>query len=261
MSDKKFSDELLRNFLLGRVDEGQREQIEDSFLVDPEIRERLLILEQELTEDYLEGSLSKQDKEDFLSRYAQTPEQRQQLQIARSLKKYAAKEAMPFVDTPNSSAVRRPVFLALVIVAIVVLVASVWVLMHSSSLETELARVNRSTSEIPRQKLKLRPVTVRGEGEQVNVTREAGIVELQLTWLQSQQYPRYRARLRRVGGDQWFTIPDLEPHDEDGYFIPVKIPAQLLETGTYQLELSGATANSPEVEYVFRVVNAETRSS
>lgn len=254
MNDPNFTDELLRNFLLGRVDELQREQIEDSFLVDPEIRERLLIEEQELTEDYLEGSLASEDKERFLSRYAQTPEQRQQLQIARSLKKYAAREAVPLVDIPPDSTVRRPVFVAMVMVAIVVLVVSVWVFMSSrgNNLEVELARVNHSAIEVPSQKLKIRPLAMRGEGAQVEVTREAGIVELQLTSLQIQQYPQYRARLRRVGDDQSFAIPDLQPRNDDGYFIPVKIPAHRLEPGIYQLELSGATSNI-WVEYVFSV--------
>ena len=263
MNEEKFSNEVLRNFLLDRVDESQREQIEDSFLVDAETRELVLILEQELTEDYLEENLTSEDKERFLARYAQTAEQLQQLRIAKSLKRYAIKQAAP-ADVPKNSVVQqlksRPMFLALLAVAIVVLVASVWLITRSqgNGLAAELLRLNSSAgaNEIPAQTLELKPVSVRGDGAQVDVRREAGVVELRLTPLQ--QYPKYKARLRQVDGDEWFTIPDLQGRSDHGYFIPVRIPAYLLQRGSYKLELSSAEPDALGVDYVFTVVTAET---
>jgi len=65
-------DALLREFLLGKVGDEERVRIESLFLTDPEAREKILVIEQELTEDYLEDSLSAEDREKFLSRYGQT---------------------------------------------------------------------------------------------------------------------------------------------------------------------------------------------
>src|SRR6185503_8468225 len=93
VKDETVSDVLLREFLLGSVDEDERERIEDVFLTDSQARERMLVVEQELIEEYLEGALTTADREKFLSRYAQTAEQRRKLRITKSIKDWAMKEA------------------------------------------------------------------------------------------------------------------------------------------------------------------------
>src|SRR5215813_294239 len=85
-------DALLREFLLGKVGDEERVRIESLFLTDPEAREKVLVIEQELIEDYLEDSLNAADREKFLLRYGQTAEQVQQLRITKAIKDWALRE-------------------------------------------------------------------------------------------------------------------------------------------------------------------------
>ena len=66
MTEETLTDALLREFLLGKVNDEERERIESLFLTDSQTRERVLVLEQDLIEDYLEDSLTEEDKERFL---------------------------------------------------------------------------------------------------------------------------------------------------------------------------------------------------
>ena len=76
MKDDSVTDALLREFLLGKLTDEDREKIEGLFLTDSQARERVLALEQDLVDDYLEDGLSQGDKVRFVSRYARTDEQR-----------------------------------------------------------------------------------------------------------------------------------------------------------------------------------------
>ena len=58
MNEEILTDALLREFLLGKVDDEEVARIESLFLTDSEARERVLVIEQELIEDYLENSLT-----------------------------------------------------------------------------------------------------------------------------------------------------------------------------------------------------------
>src|SRR5262249_54597561 len=93
MKEDSVTDALLREFLLGKLADADRERMEGLFLTDSVIRDRVLALEQDLIDDYLEDSLSQEDKERVLSRYAQTDEQRRRVRIAGAVKDWAVREA------------------------------------------------------------------------------------------------------------------------------------------------------------------------
>src|SRR5215212_10197786 len=89
MKQEIFTDTLLRQYLLGKVDDEERQRIEKLFITDSQARDRILSAEQELIEDYLEDSLTTEDKEIFLAQYARTPEQQRKLRINKSIKDWA----------------------------------------------------------------------------------------------------------------------------------------------------------------------------
>src|SRR5918996_3861202 len=93
MKEESVTDALVREFLLGKLADEEHERIEDLFLTDSHAREKVLAIEQELIDDYLEDSLSEEDKERFLSRYTQTDEQRRKLRITKSIKEWAVAES------------------------------------------------------------------------------------------------------------------------------------------------------------------------
>jgi hypothetical protein len=275
MKEEAVTDALLREFLLGKVNDAEREQIEGLFLIDAQARERVLALEQDLIEDYLEDNLTPEDKERFLARYAQTEDQRRELRISKSIKDWAVAEAGAPQTTAAAVSVwsrlwtrlrLRPVFFVPITVAIVIAVvlAVVWLngrreQRRHLAIEQELAQLNSPASlrEDPPQmsSFELKPVALRSESAtDITPGNQAPIVELRLPWIQKERYSTYKAELHRIDDDKTFTIPDLQEDDQG--LIRLRLQTSMLRRGSYLIQLRGfandGTASSP-AEYKFTV--------
>lgn len=278
MKEQPITDALLREFLLGNVNDEERQRIEDLFLTDAQARERVLVAEQDLIEDYLENNLTTVDKETFLSLYAQTDEQRRKLRIAKSIKDWALTEAKsPQAITANVSVWSRlraglrlkPVFVVPIAVTIVIAIvlASVWLNSRREqrkhlAVERELAQLNSPTSlrEVPPQmiSLELKPVAVRSvePPAELQLRPEVRIVEMRLPWIQRERYLVYQAELLRVRDNKSFTIPNLQPENNGQNVVRVRLPMHILSRGQYQIHLRGIAddgALSSAEEYSFIV--------
>jgi len=280
MREETVTDAALRQFLLGDVDDEERQEIESLFVTDSVARDRILTAEQDLVEDYLEDSLTAADKEKFLSLYAGTPAQRQKLRITKSIKDWAAGEQKATAVSPSATSFwgrlsarlgLKPMFVipiaATAVIAIVI--ALVWLNSRTeernrqAALNQELARLNDPASL--RQTLPglvlltLRPGSVRGVVAQQELIKAADtqIVELRLAWTQREHYPSYHAVVRRVSSNESLTPPSLHG-DEDGNTIRLRIPVRFLTRGVYQVEVSGIGADGsigPSEEYQFTISN------
>jgi hypothetical protein len=279
MKEDSVTDALLREFLLGKLADADRERMEGLFLTDSATRERMLAIEQDLIDDYLEDSLNQEDKQRFLSRYAQTDEQRRQLRIAGAIKDWAVREAR--APHPAASTVSvwnriwtwlrlkpRLVVPIAITIAIAIVFGIVWLNSREEqqkhlALEQELAQLNSPASmrEVPPQitPFDLKPVSVRSGQPQaeLKIPVEIRFIELRLPWIQTERYSMYQAEVRRVGDREAFTVSNLEAESNGGYTIRLRLPAQMLTTGDYQIELTGipadGSARSSE-EYSFVVV-------
>lgn len=275
MKEEKVSDTLLRQFLLGTTDEEVRERIEGLFLTDSDLRDRVLAIEQDLVEDYLENSLTTADRERFVRLFAQTPEQQQQLRITKSIKEWAVAEAdkTELVSSPASISrdVRkrswsRPTFAVPLAVALLVAIvfAIVWVSRRNEqrrhfAIEQELARLNspENLREVPQQLilLELRPVAVRSvePPTQLNQPAEDRVVELRLPWIQKGPYSIFQAKLLSLRDGRVFTVPNVQASSDD--VIRLRLPAKILWPGNYRVELSGiapdgTTGHTEEYSFV-----------
>ena len=272
MKDEVVTDALLRQFLLGQVDDAERQRIESLFITDSLIRERILVAEQDLIEEYLDDSLAAADRKAFVAQYADDESRQRQLRIAKTINDWAAAETIEAPSRPSPSIWSRlsarfslkprigiPIAVA---AAIALIFAAVWLSeriqrdRHHRAIEQEIARLNAGSQQVAAgSALTLAPVSLRGAAPS-ELTKRAGVdvVELRLTTLQSESSPSYRAVVRGVGDEMSFTIPDL--HIQPGKVIPIKLPAYMLTRGTHQVELSGLAAdgsvNSTE-EYRFTV--------
>lgn len=266
MREEILTDALLRQFLLGKVDEEERERIESLFLTDPQARERVLAAEQDLIEDYLEDSLTTEDNVLFLARFAHTSAQQRQLRINKSIKDWAQKEAPSIrAVTAKASALSRlgelfrlkPAFVIPMVVTamIVIAIVAVWLSSRREKLDRyrtinqELVQLNSpaSLSEIPlnMSSLDLSPVTVRsGEKEiEIKKTAQTQIFELRLPWTQGERYSSYRAEVHRVGSAELLTIPNVQAEHNGGYRIRMRLPAYSLRRGHYLVRLTGFNPN------------------
>lgn len=277
MKEELPTDALLREFLLGKVDDEERARIENLFLTDPEARERVLVVEQELTEDYLEEGLTTGDREAFLLRYGQTPAQRQQLRIDKAIKDWALRENASSQMVPPVASTwdrlrtmlrLRPVFLIPIAAATMIafVVGGIWLIsrMERSAIARELVQLNTPASlrEAPAQMVSrdLSPVTVRGIEEQTEIKKSSDtqFVELRLPWIEKERYSMYSAEVRRLSGDESFTIRNLQGEGDGRYVIRLRLPTRILTRGQYQVRLSGFDASgavSQVEEYPFTVLD------
>ena len=278
MKEEAITDALLREFLLGKLNDDQCERIENLFLTDSQTKERVLALEQDLIDDFLEDSLTEEERERFVSRYIQNAEQRRQLLITKSIRDWALAEGRaPRAATATSSSWRRlwtqlrlrPVYILPIAAAIVIALVLAIILLNSrmerrkhSAVELELAQLNSPASlreALPQMiSVELKPVTVRSIEPETELKPRGGVryFELRLPGAQKERYSTYRAELRRVDGDESFTIPNLQPENESRNVIRIRIPAHILHRGHYQIHLKGVANDGslgPAEEYSFAV--------
>jgi hypothetical protein len=271
MKETPLTEQVARSFLLGEVDPAQRQVIESLFLTDPEARETILIVEDSLLEEYLEGTLASSEVQRFLERYASNPKERMRLRITQSIKEYAIENATP-ISRPISvleklrlvlsgwwvnQRIGLPVLASIVIVLIIVAVSFTLRMNHrvrednqQTSIERQLAEVNSpaSLSANPPQMLSvtLPPISVRSvqSSSAIILQSSARLVELHLLWAQK-EYPTYQAELSRVEGTKAFTLPPLHLEKDQGVrVVRLRIPADLLPAGLYRIRLRGMASDS-----------------
>lgn len=249
---------MLRQFLLGEVDDEVREHIESLFLTDEAARDQVNGAEQDLIEEYLDNSLSAADRERFLAQYGATPQLRRKLRIAETIHDWTTSEANVNTVAPvreswwdrlRARMRFRAVYAVPIAVGAMILIvgAAVWINREREhrSVERELARLNSTSSlrEVPSQmlSLELSPVAVRSveQGAEFEPSASVRLVQLRLLWLQQERYPSYRAVIRRFDGGEPYKVSDLKPENEGGHAIRLRLPSDILTRGLYQIMLSG----------------------
>jgi anti-sigma factor RsiW len=265
MKEQPLTDALLRQYLLGRVDEEERQRIESLFITDSEIKERLLIVEQELTDDYLDDRLPAEDRQIFRRHYANTPAQQRRLRIAKSINDWIDTAGTAVDERAAAATVsvwsrlwallkehRRIVIPVAATAMIAIVILAVWLSgwiderSRERSNQQKIARVNDRSqlNEVPPsqvQLLALTPIAVRSGDSQNELVKRVDVqaVELRLAWPQPDRYSTYRAVVRLTGTANSLTVNELKLED-DG-FIRLRLHAYELERGLYQIQLTGIT--------------------
>jgi hypothetical protein len=121
-------DEAIKGYLLGRLDDSRKTQLEQRLLNDAQLFEEVLIAEDELVDHYVAGRLGEDDRARFESHFLVTPDRVRKIQFGRALHRYLELNEVPAVPTPKpfrNTLWWRPVlaFSLLFIVA----VASYWI--------------------------------------------------------------------------------------------------------------------------------------
>jgi len=266
MKEEPVSDTLLRQFLLGNVDDQERQRLESMFVTGALSRERVMAAEQHLLDDFLENSLTSEERERFLAQYGATPAEQRKLRIAKSIQEWAAlSQEVTAVSVSQWSSVRarfrlNPVLVVPVaaVFLIAIICGAVWLRSRSEEQNTHLAmqqefvRLNApsmrdvSPATPP---FTLRPGTLRSAEAENELTPPANVesVELRLVWTQ-ERHPSYQAIIRRYDDGERFTAPDLQL-DASG-FIRLRLPRQFLTRGLYVIEISGVSGGVAEYKFV-----------
>lgn len=268
----------IRTHLLGRLGNGELEQLEEKLVTDPQFREVALIVEGELVDDYLAGALSPLDRESFINHYLKHPHRRQELQLTEVLRDYAiqseATTAAAFEAT--SQPLRQKIGNLLfgkrwvpVLVAIVLLTTALFVSWNlaekwfrpdqRAALSAEITLLNRGPADAAPYAVKLTPVLNRSpqQSQKVVVPKGTDIVELQAHLLR-QEHNDYQATLRVTDGGNELFIVDGLPVEEttDGRVLKLKVPSRLLTPADYVLTVRVLAADGrfeDVADYFFRV--------
>jgi CHAT domain-containing protein/Tfp pilus assembly protein PilF len=84
--------ERLRRYLLGQLTDGAREEVEEDLLATAEVFEELLVIEDELVDQYLNESLEAADRTAFENHFLSTPERHDKLRFGRAFDRYLSSQ-------------------------------------------------------------------------------------------------------------------------------------------------------------------------
>src|SRR5438270_4591580 len=85
-SSPEFSDDAIRSFLLGDIDDAQRSIFEEQFLIDDALEARVRLAELDLTDDYAFARLNPKDRKLFDRNFLLTGGRVQSLVVTNALR-------------------------------------------------------------------------------------------------------------------------------------------------------------------------------
>lgn len=80
----------LRRYLLGQLDDEAREEVEKDLFANDETYQELLVVEDEMVDEYLADKLGQDDRSAFENNFLGPPERRQKLRFGRALNRYVS---------------------------------------------------------------------------------------------------------------------------------------------------------------------------
>lgn len=281
--------EEIKKYLLGGMDDAGRERFEKRVIADLDYKDAVLMVEDELMEDFIADGLSEGERRDFVKHLLATPQQRQRLRGLRALHDYfrhptALKAKAAAGGSARSRLWQRvaawlwqggwlspraaTAVLTVALAAGVFLGARYWLnspqANWSVAFRAEWVRLNdpqsperQSSSAAP---VTLTPTLIRSGREMTRVVAPAGTetVQVQLR-LPPEQHSSYRVTLRPVDEKEAFPLPPLPPQTVGGNrVLLLNVPVKLLPRGDYELQLSGVGANDTSINldsYNFRLVH------
>src|SRR3989304_5577128 len=79
----------LQRYLLGSAPEGERERLEQALLADENLYEELLVIEDELIDQYVWGQLPEPERTSFLQYLSALPDHKERLEFAQALRAHS----------------------------------------------------------------------------------------------------------------------------------------------------------------------------
>ena len=144
----------IRKYLLGEADEAEREAIESMIFTNDELFEELLVVEDEVIDEYLNDKLSPEVRSRFENRFLAAPERLEQLQFARVFDRYVSSQTAASTPTPTPShgwvygLYSSPVRVAVAALLLVVVALGVWqIFFRQSDVEKGLVALNAAYRE------------------------------------------------------------------------------------------------------------------
>jgi anti-sigma factor RsiW len=276
--------ELLRQYLLGPQTEADLSRVEERLMSDTELFEELLMLEDEVIDQYVRGQMSNEDRASFERHFLQSPERREQLRFGRALANYVdlvhaasspglikdqsseslgadalSKSAADQSTKPEGRKRQRLTLFwpfqnpalswAIAAVVLVGMVGAAWFIVRNLSTPVVPGKVFAVT---------VTPSGLTRDGGQIqtlSIPPSTDTVRLQLA-LPLQPFQEYSIRLMNGSGASVWQADRLRSIESSGNtFLEVDVPASLLKPDYYRVKLQGRSTGPAEElpSYNFRV--------
>ncbi len=258
---------LVRQYLLGRLDEQAdlEDNVSDGILFNDEMTDIVDSIEDEIIEEYLEGSLSSADREAVEKYFLQPPHRKEKLRSAQLLRHYF--EMNRFSDTRPNNFVRPPApwvaqfrtygGSALLVLVISTLMYVSGVRRGQTRLESELAQERARSSNLVKQADLLQPTVVpltlvadRSRGAETQIphveiksSTQRIIVEIALQGAASGPYD-VRLETKRGEGPLWSArVLPLFSTTGDARLV-FDVPARGIESDVYSFVVSSGSPST-----------------
>lgn len=244
--------EVLRSYLLGTLEAESRGKLEERILSDPAAYEEVLLLEEELIDQYVAGGLSKAEQQLFETHFLITEERQKNLRFGQLLKRYLSSQAVPALaqNVParqlNRPASPRRFFAPLAIAVVVAAVLGVGLLCW---LAVKQLAVQQNSSRVM-----VYPLTPGSEASQGVTTKRVTVpphgvnvkFELEVT---NASFKNYKSELFRENKPVQQTDALRVETKGEHRIVPLTITGHTLSPGDYQVKLSGVS-DSGEDEFI-----------
>jgi hypothetical protein len=251
----------LRRYALGGLDEEARAGLEQQLVTEPDVFEVLGVVEDELIEEYLDGTGTVLDRGAFERHFLTSPQRQARLRLARSLRKHASRGMAAAPARPQSVSTSRaarwqPAWLGLAAALAVSLAGNVWLVSRPEvrpaptptvatlstpqtpdqpSVALQREREERSTAEVRVAALEeslrrsrssvsfvLAAGALRGAGSAQRIVVPSDVMLVRLRMeLPGDDYPLYRAVLVNDAGEELWSGSKLRAETESGHVFVV----------------------------------------
>lgn len=254
---------MLRQYLLGQKPETDLSQVEERLMTDAAAYEELLIVEDELIDQYVRGQLSDTDRTSFETYFMRSPERREKLRFAKALNKYVAlaadEQQAPASESTAASHLagprrfsfwpfQSPVWNYALTAALVVLVVGIsWLAVRSWRTPAPSLGTVYAVTLAPGG-----PSRSDGDIQTISIPADTDTVRLQLM-LPADQSTAYSVRILAGDGQMVWQDESLKPAEASGKkVLEVNVPANLLKRDTYRIRLR-APSLEEIASYTFRI--------
>jgi Putative zinc-finger len=265
--NKSFAPEdKLVQYLLGRMPEQERAELEERLFTDEELDEQLLATTDDLIQAYLAGTLPEEDRSRFESHFLSSPENREHLALMRDLLPVVERAAVP----ERAPRARPRTLAAAAVVVLAVVVALVLAARRrspgtgqvtsgprptpSAIVSTETARPSPTVPEPPRVSV-VRLAGNTGTLTRVRLSPSARAVRVEVAV--DHKSPSYDATLLAADGKAiWRAEGRAAARAEP---LVLEVPAEIFASGRYTLRVEGESLRESVplvLEYRLQVVRA-----
>lgn len=132
---------VLRRYLLGTLPEDQWDEIEQQLLREDDFASNIEVIEDEIIDDYLQGTLSKQERQAVETHFLCPPERQRKLWFARLLRSHLQHQEQPVIKPIPTPWFQRPAFSwAMSLATVTLLAATVGLGVYTANLSRLLQR-------------------------------------------------------------------------------------------------------------------------